>query len=82
MSLCVYADIFGKPNTGVHSYRIPFVDWALVDVVSTTILAYLISWFNRINFWATLIGLILLGIFLHWIFCVRTRLSIQLGLVK
>ena len=71
--LCKYKDMFGKPNEGVHRYRI--FNIAVVDVVSTIVVAFLISYFFEYTFWKTLIILFLLGIFFHRIFCVRTTID-------
>jgi hypothetical protein len=73
MTLCKYRDIFGKPNTGVHSYR--FLGVAIVDVLSTIIGAFLLSWTFKWNVWYTLACLFLLGILLHKLFCVRTTID-------
>ena len=64
-SLCKYKDIFGKPNEGVHSYRI--LDIAIVDVIATIIIGSIFN-FNLFN-------LFLLGIISHRIFCVRTTVD-------
>jgi len=68
-----YADIFGKPNTGIHSYR--FLNFAIVDIILTLIGAFVISYSFNINFILTLFILILLGIILHRLFCVNTTLN-------
>ena len=47
MSFCKYKNIFGEPNTGLHSYRI--FDIAVVDAVSTIILAVILSYFLKIK---------------------------------
>jgi hypothetical protein len=74
MSLCKYKDIFGKPNEGVHSYRIYNI--AIVDVLATIALAYVIYLFiPKYNFFFILICLFLLGIILHKLFCVRTTID-------
>ena len=73
LGLCRYKDIFGRPNEGGHSYRI--FNIAIVDVVFTIIGAFLISrWFD-IPFWKSLIGLFIIGIILHKLFCVRTTID-------
>ncbi len=73
LGLCRYKDIFGRPNEGGHSYRI--FNIAIVDVVFTIIGAFLISrWFD-ISFWKSLVGLFILGIILHKLFCVRTTID-------
>lgn len=70
---CKYKNIFGKPNTGAHSYRIANI--AIVDVLATVLGAFLISYFYKLQFHTVLIVLFLLGVFLHWLFCVETAFS-------
>ena len=79
MDLCQYQNIFGVPWTGAHAYRI--FNIAIVDVILTILGAYLLSYYFEWNFWYTLIVLYLVGIFLHWLFCVRTSVNLFLGLV-
>ena len=71
--LCKYKNILGKPDTGIHSYRI--FNIAIADVLLTIIAAALISWLAGLNFLLILIILFLLGIILHRIFCVRTTVD-------
>jgi hypothetical protein len=78
MILCQYKDIFGKPNEGAHKTRIPLLDIALVDVIGTLLLAVLISRLGRLNYWTTLILLFLFTEFLHWLFCVDTKLIVTI----
>lgn len=76
MSLCpfkAYSEIFGKPNKGVHSYRI--LDLAIADIIMTIIGAIIISLIFKINLFLTLIFLFLLGIVLHRLFCVNTTIN-------
>jgi len=73
MNLCKYKNILGKPNEGIHSFR--FCGLAIVDVILTIIAAFLISYFKNISFFISLLGLFLLGIFLHKLFCVRTSID-------
>jgi hypothetical protein len=73
MSLCKYKNIFGEPNKGVHSYRI--FNIAIVDVVATILLSYLISYLGNFPFLWTLIFFFIFGILLHHIFCVRTTID-------
>jgi len=73
LNLCKYKDMFGKPNTGLHKYRL--FNIAIVDVLLTIIFAYGISWFYNVSFLYTLGILFLLGIFFHRIFCVRTTVD-------
>lgn len=73
MSLCQYSNIFGEPNIGVHSIRIFGI--ALVDFGLTVLAGFLIARFFRLNFWWTLFALLVLGIIVHRIFCVRTTIN-------
>jgi uncharacterized integral membrane protein len=73
MSLCKYKNILGVPGEGIHSYRI--LNIAIVDVLATIIVAYLISWFFKWPFIYTLLVLFLLGIIIHRLFCVRTTID-------
>ena len=73
MDLCKYKDILGKPGKGVHKYRL--FNIAIVDVILTIIGAYLIAIFFKWPVLYTTIGLFILGIILHRIFCVRTQLD-------
>ncbi len=71
-----YSDIFGKPNTGVHSYRI--FNIAIVDLIFTIIAAYFIHIYIKVNFLKALIILFLLGIICHEIFNVNTTVRMYL----
>lgn len=71
--LCKYKDALGKPNEGIHKYRI--FNIAIVDVLLTIFVAFIISFFSKINFFIILILLFIAGIILHRIFCVRTTVD-------
>ena len=73
MNLCKYKNILGKPNKGIHSYRI--FNIAIADVIMTVISAFLISYFFNFSFLIILIILFILGIILHHIFCVKTTID-------
>jgi hypothetical protein len=73
MNLCKYKNIFGKPNKGIHSYRI--FNIAIVDVIMTLIGAMLISYFFKLRFIYTSAFLFFSGIVLHRLFCVRTTID-------
>jgi hypothetical protein len=74
MSLCKYKEIFGKPGEGVHSYRLFGI--AIVDVVFTIILAYILTLvFFRNKFWTILVFLLILGEIFHLLFCVETPIT-------
>ena len=72
-NLCKYKDILGKPNQGVHSYRI--FNIAIVDVLLTILAAYILSIVTKYKFVYTLIFMFILGIISHRIFCVRTTID-------
>lgn len=71
--LCKYKNFLGEPNKGVHSYR--FLGVAIMDVIMTIIGAYVISLITRFNFIYILLGLFLLGILFHRVFCVDTTID-------
>jgi hypothetical protein len=72
--LCDYKDALGKVGTGVHSYRI--FNIAVVDVVLTVLLAYIIYLFvPGYNFLLVLLACFISGIALHRLFCVRTTID-------
>ena len=73
MDLCKYKDVLGKPETGVHKYRLFGI--AIVDVTLTIIGSYLIAIFFKWPILYTTFGLFILGIFLHRLFCVRTTID-------
>lgn len=76
---CPYANILGKPNTGVHSIRI--FGLALVDTVLTILGAYVIAKAYKINFFYSFIGLFVLGEILHYVFGVKTAFLEKINLV-
>lgn len=73
MGLCVYRNIFGTPDAGVHSIR--FMNLAVVDVLFTLIVAYIISIFSKYSFFWMSVALFSLGIFFHYLFCVDTTVA-------
>ena len=73
IDLCKYSEIFGKPNTGLHSYRL--FNLAIVDVILTILGGYTISKSYKLNYYNTTIILFILGIILHKLFCVRTTVD-------
>lgn len=71
---CKYKNIFGKPNTGIHRYRI--FNIAVADVIATIILAYVIHLYNpKYDVMIVLTILFISGIVLHRLFCVRTTID-------
>jgi len=73
MELCKYKNILGIPGQGPHSYRI--FNIAIVDVILTIILAYIISYLFKISFVKSSIILFILGILLHRVFCVSSTID-------
>lgn len=67
---CAYKDILGKKNEGVHSYRT--FGFSTVDTLLTVLLAVVIS---REDFVRVFIGLMLLSVILHRLFCVDSTLT-------
>ena len=73
MRLCAFQNLIGKPQIGIHSYRIGNI--AIVDVISTIIVAYLLAKLFNKKFWIMLVVLFIASIVLHRIFCVRTTID-------
>lgn len=71
--LCKFKDFFGKPNEGVHKFRI--LNIAIIDVIFSIIFAVIISTYFKIPFLYTIIGIFILGIIIHRLFCVRTTVD-------
>jgi hypothetical protein len=67
---CPYKDLFGKPGTGVHRWRVANI--AVVDVLATVILAAVVSSLLRVSFLWTLVILFIIGELLHYWMCVDT----------
>ena len=72
-SLCPYKYLFGKTNEGAHKYRL--FDIAIVDTISTVVVAYLLSKYLKQDFKMILVILFLLGIILHRLFCIETTVD-------
>jgi uncharacterized membrane protein len=73
IDLCKYKDVFGRPREGAHAYRIFNV--AVVDVITTVVVAFLIARAFGFVFWKSLVVLFLIGIISHRMFCVRTTVD-------
>lgn len=71
--LCKYKDIFGKPNEGAHSKRL--LNLAMVDLIATIVVGYILSFVFNCNPIYSIIGLIIVGIISHRLFCVRTTID-------
>jgi hypothetical protein len=66
-------DIFGKPRTGPHSFRI--FDIAVVDVIGTIGLAWILMKFTHMDFVSALIIMFIIGSIAHALVGVRTRFT-------
>lgn len=71
--LAQYKNIFGAPNTGVHSIRL--FNIAIVDVILTVIVAIIIAKLTKTNFLIITGLLFIIGIIMHRMFCVRTTID-------
>ena len=73
IKLCKYSDLFGKVNEGIHSYRIYNI--AIIDVLITVIGAYFLHRFifKTYEYYHILLGLFILSIIIHRLFCVRRK---------
>ena len=73
MNLCKYKNLLGIPGKGIHSYRL--FNIAIADVIMTFIGSFIISYLFHTSFMWTLFILFILGIILHYIFCVKTTID-------
>ena len=82
MSLCKYKNLFGEPNTGLHSYRI--FNFAIFDILATLVggvifhQVIIVEWlkmYGIIKLWMVIVFMFVLGILLHQLFCVRTTVD-------
>lgn len=78
MTLCKFKNMFGEPNTGLHSIRI--FNIAIIDVLLTIIAGLYISKQYNYKLINVLIVLFISGIIIHKLFCVKTKLNEILGL--
>jgi hypothetical protein len=73
MDLSRYANVFGAPKTGLHSYRV--LNIAIFDLILTIAVAILISNYFGIKVFITLTSLLIMGIVLHYLFNVPTTIN-------
>jgi hypothetical protein len=73
--LCKYKNVFGKPNTGIHRFRI--FGLAAVDIILTLLLAYILQliFYPETHYLKILAYCFLLGIIIHRAFCVHTPID-------
>jgi len=65
-----YKDMFGKPNEGVHKYRV--LDVPIVDYAMTIMVSFIIALYTNIPVVFVTIIMFGLGVFSHIIFGVKT----------
>lgn len=81
---CKYANILGVPGKGAHKHG-AILDWFLTILLS--VIVGTIVWHfdkNRIplgfSIFICFVCIYILGILLHYLFCVKTRVNVFLGL--
>ena len=74
--LSKYSDILGKPNEGIHSTRMFGI--AINDLVMTMIMSFVIAKILKKKTVHVFIALMVLAIFVHKIFGVKTALNTKL----
>ena len=76
---CPYANILGKPNTGVHSIRI--FGLAFVDIFLTMIAAVITAKAYKINVVLSFVLWFALVEALHYIFGVKSAFLVKINLI-
>lgn len=71
-----YKDLFGKPGTGMHKYRV--FDIAVYDVAVVVVCGFVISKLFRFPLLYTLVILFISGIIIHRLLGVRTGIDKKL----
>ncbi len=71
MKKCI--TVFGEVGKGIHSYRV--FDIAIVDVLLTFLVAFLISKFGKFSFYKVVIILFVVGVIAHRVFRVNTKIN-------
>ena len=73
MNLCKYKNLFGAPNTGIHTLRI--FNISVIDVLVVLLCAVIISKLFSFSLKWTTIYLFIIGVFVHRLLCVRTTVD-------
>ena len=69
IDLCKYKNSLGSPGEGVHTH---IMGLAWRDIVATIVGGFITALVFKWNIMYTIIGLFILGILFHRLFCVRT----------
>lgn len=78
MSKCPYANVFGEPGKGVHSWRV--FDLPVVDVVGTLGLAWATARWSGAPFWWNLLAWLYVAEVSHWVAGTQTAFWRWLGI--
>tara|TARA_B110000967_G_C18892005_1_gene568051 strand:+ start:1827 stop:2063 length:237 start_codon:yes stop_codon:yes gene_type:complete len=66
-----YKNILGAAGTGIHKYK--FMGTSLVDYFMSIVGAFIITYYTKVPLVITTIGILLVGILLHWLFQINTE---------
>lgn len=72
-SLCSYKHIFGPERQGFHAIR--FFDIAIGDLLLTILASYGLAHLFRIHIFSALLVMLALGVVVHRLFCVNTKIN-------
>jgi|688.fasta_scaffold127778_5 hypothetical protein len=70
---CDKKDIFGIPGKGLHSVRV--LNLAVVDILATLFVGAILAYYTGVNVYGMWVGLFILGIFVHRLFCVNSTVN-------
>jgi hypothetical protein len=73
LDLCKYKNLFGLVGQGIHAFKIYGI--SVWDTLIVLICAIIIAWVSKWSYLYTIIGLFIIGIFFHRLFCVRTAVD-------
>lgn len=74
--LCPYRHILGEERKGFHSLRL--FDVAIGDVLLTILVSLFISYISKVNIIITFIIVFIIGIIVHRLFCVNTKINMMI----
>jgi hypothetical protein len=70
--LCPYKDKLGVPGQGFHRH---YFGVAILDIVGSILLSEVIVYLFHTPRWITLFSVLLTGVVMHRLFCVRTTVD-------
>jgi hypothetical protein len=70
--LCQYKDALGKPGEGFHKHVFGV---AVFDLLGTVLICILIWYITKWKAWKIALGIIILTILIHRLFCVQTTVN-------